>query len=333
MELDYGRKIAALIEKKCPDVVISANTPTEPQLRIARLCARSKISFVPWIQDFYSIAVTKLAKKKLPGIGNLIGWWYRHLECDTLRQASAVVAITEDFVPMLRRFGVPQEKIVVIPNWAPRDELSLKPRGNAWSAAHSLNDKFVFLYSGTLAMKHNPDILKQLAIAYRNNLRVRVIVISEGPGANYLREQKVLDGLANLEVLPFQRFEEMPEVLGSAEVLLTILESDAGVFSVPSKVLSYHCAGRAMLGAIPLQNLAAKIILDNRTGLCTAPDDIKGFLVAADKLYTDLDLRSQCGERARRYAETHFDIQMIGNRFEEIFKNSRSHAHYNHKFK
>jgi hypothetical protein len=66
MELDYGRNIAELIKDKKPDVVISANTPTEPQLNIADTCSRLGISFIPWIQDFYSIAVAKLAKKKYP---------------------------------------------------------------------------------------------------------------------------------------------------------------------------------------------------------------------------------------------------------------------------
>lgn len=324
MELDYGRKLAALIKEKCPDMVISANTPTEPQLRIARVCSQSGIPFIPWVQDIYSVAVAKLAKKRLPIIGNAIGWWYRHLEKSILRNSSAVVVITDDFVPMLRQFGVPKEKITVIPNWAPLDELPRRPRRNLWSAAHGLDDKFVFLYSGTLAMKHNPDILRQLAVQFRNNSEVRIIVISEGPGADHLRERKVSENLVNLDVLPFQNFKEMPDVLGSADVLVAILESDAGVFSVPSKVLSYHCAGRAMLGGMPLQNLAARIILANQTGLCTAPDDSKGFLSAAERLYAEADLGNQCGIRARRYAEAHFDVHTIGSRFEEIIKSIKN---------
>jgi glycosyltransferase involved in cell wall biosynthesis len=86
---------------------------------------------------------------------------------------------------------------------------------------------------------------------------------------------------------------------------------------VPSKVLSYHCAGRSLLGGMPVQNLAARIILDNRTGLCTAPDDFDGFVKAAERLYADRELRSQCGERARLYAENNFDIKKIADRFEE----------------
>jgi putative colanic acid biosynthesis glycosyltransferase WcaI len=320
MELDYGCQLSALIGRKRPDVVISANTPTEPQWEVARMCSSCGILFVPWIQDFYSVAVAKLAKKKLPVLGNLIGWWYGHLERQTLRRASAVVAITDDFVPMLGQFNVPANRTSVVPNWAPLDELPQRSRRNAWSASHGLDDKFVFLYSGTLAMKHNPDILRQLAVGFGNEARVRIVVISEGPGADYLRTEKTVQRLTNLEILPYQKFEEMSEVLGSADVLVAILEAEAGVFSVPSKVLSYHCAGRAILGGMPLQNLAAKIILQNQAGLCTAPNDVTGFLAAAEALYADGQLRDQCGKRARRYAEANFDIQAIGDRFEEIIK-------------
>jgi hypothetical protein len=52
------------------------------------------------------------------------------------------------------------------------DEPPQKPRRNSWSARHGLDDKFVFLYSGTLAMKHNPDILWQLALRYRKIILV-----------------------------------------------------------------------------------------------------------------------------------------------------------------
>jgi glycosyltransferase involved in cell wall biosynthesis len=319
MEHEYGRKLAALIAEKCPRVVISGQTPTEPQLTIARTCSQAAIRFIPWIQDFYSIAVSNLAARKLPIIGHIAGAWYRNLETSTLRYATSVVAITEDFVPLLRRFGVAQDKITVIPNWAPLDELPLRPRRNAWAAMHGLNDKTVFLYSGTLAMKHNPEILRQLALKFLNkHQEVRIVVVSEGPGGHWLDKRKQKEALSNLVLMPFQPFTAMPEVLGAADVLVAILEPDAGVFSVPSKVLSYHCAGRPILGVLPPENLAARTISENQTGLCIAPGDSRGFVTAVEKLYADSRFRSECGQRARRYAENNFVIEKIADRFEQL---------------
>jgi len=93
---------------------------------------------------------------------------------------------------------------------------------------------------------------------------VRVVVISEGPGVEWLRERKVAEGLNNLILLPFQNFKEMPDVLAASDVLMAVLEPEAGIFSVPSKVLTYHCAGKPVLGGIPAENLAARIISQNR---------------------------------------------------------------------
>ena len=318
MELNYGHELAALIHVKKPDLVISANTPSEPQLELAKTCSKLEILFVPWVQDFYSVAVGELLKKKLPVIGNLIGWWYRHLDREAFQGAEAVISITEDFVPLLQKFGVPEDRITVIPNWAPLEELPICPRQNVWSAQHGLDDKFVFLYSGTLAMKHNPDLLRQLALKFRDNAAIRVVVISEGPGAKYLAEHKRKESLENLLLLPFQDFQEMPKVLAAADVLVAVLEADAGIFSVPSKVLTYHCAGKPLLAAMPSDNLAARIIQHEESGICVAPDNLAGFLDGATRLHGDSALRNRCGNKARTYAEKHFDIQKIANRFEKI---------------
>jgi glycosyltransferase involved in cell wall biosynthesis len=324
MEIEYGKEVAALIRKLAPQIVISANTPTEPQWEIARVCSELRAQFIPWIQDFYSIAVTTLARKKLPVIGSLVGWWYRLLEKQTLRRASKILVITSDFVPILQQFGIGPNDVIVIPNWAPLNELPQQGRQNSWSQAQKLDGKFVFLYSGTLAMKHNPDLLKQLAASFRADSQVIIMVISEGPGADYLAKCKKDESLANLEILPFQPFKDVPNMNASADVLVAILETDAGIFSVPSKVLTYLCAGRPILAAIPSQNLASRIISESGAGLAVEPADLNGFLAAARELRQNRARREECSIAARAYAEDNFNVETIARRFEACFQTADS---------
>jgi glycosyltransferase involved in cell wall biosynthesis len=126
-----------------------------------------------------------------------------------------------------------------------------------------------------------------------------------------------------LRCFPPQPFEQLAEVLGSADVLVAVLEADAGAFSVPSKILSYMCAGRAILGAIPRQNLAAQLITDHHAGIVVDPNDVAGFCRAAEKMLESPQERATYGEAARRYAENNFDLDRIADRFEQLF---RSHA-------
>ena len=319
-EMAYGCELAKLLEQTSPDLIISGQTPTEPQWTMIRMAQRLGVPVAAWVQDFYSVAVEKLAKRKLPLIGALAGWWYRRLDAKCLRASAAIVAITEDFVPILARFGVAPERVTVIPNWAPLDELPVRPRRNPWSARHRLDDQRVFLYAGTLAMKHDPDLLRRLAVRFRDDPEVRVVVVSEGPGMDYLRRRKAAERLGNLLLLPFQAFPDLPDVLAAADVLVAVLEADAGVFSVPSKVLTYHCAGRPILAAIPSANLAARIIAKESSGLWVEPGDVTGFLEAAAALRQDQSLCAQYGSAARAYAEHNFDISRIADRFEEVFR-------------
>jgi colanic acid biosynthesis glycosyl transferase WcaI len=137
-------------------------------------------------------------------------------------------------------------------------------------------------------------------------------------GADFLKAEKRSKSLDNLLLLPFQPFSRLPDMLASADAVIAILEPEAGVFSVPSKVLTYHCAGRPTLGAMPSENLAARLIERERTGLVADPRDTPAFLSAAQQLLDDRAGREQMGVRARAYAERAFDIVAIGGRFEAL---------------
>ena len=127
-------------------------------------------------------------------------------------------------------------------------------------------------------------------------------------------------GLENLIVLGYQPFRQMPDVMASGDVLVTTLEPDAGIFSVPSKSLSYLCAARPQLLAVPLDNLAAKIVIKNNAGLAVPSGDVNAFIRSVEMLVKDAALRETCSRNARMYAEHTFNIQTIVDQFESILK-------------
>lgn len=322
-EIKYSQLLIAQIKAFQPEVVIFANTPSEAMSLVYWHLRHSDIRFIFWVQDMYGIAINKILSKRLSLIGRAIGQLYIALDRFLLRRSEQIVLITEDFCPLLDRWGIAPAKTHVIPNWATLADLPVRPKGNAWSQTHDLTDKFCFLYSGTLGMKHNPNLLLELAVSFQADAAVQVIVISEGLGADWLAKQQELLGLNNLTLLPYQPFSQLANVLGTADVLLAILEPDAGIFSVPSKVLSYLCAARPLLLAVPQENLAAKIVTQNEAGLVVDPEDTAAFLQAADLLQNDASLRERLGRNGRAYAEAHFNIEKITNKFEAILEQAK----------
>jgi colanic acid biosynthesis glycosyl transferase WcaI len=317
---NYARAVVQALRDFGPDVVLSANTPLISQWIILSECARSNARFVFWQQDILSVGIKNIVKRRFPLIGDRMGDGFIALERLLLRRSDAIVTISEDFLPLLSEWALPPEKIHVIENWAPLGELPKLPRDNAWAREHGLSDMQVVLYSGTLGLKHNPQLLLELSTNLRLRDDVRVVVVSEGVGAEWLRDQARTVKAENLVLLGVQPYDRLPEVLATGDILVAVLEPDAGVFSVPSKVLSYLCAGRPLLASVPTANLAARIIGRSRSGIVVEPHDIEGFVAAAARLLDRPPLRAGFGLRARQYAEATFDIRRIGDRFERLFE-------------
>jgi glycosyltransferase involved in cell wall biosynthesis len=320
LEAEYARSLVAECVPFEPDVVLSANTPSIAQHRLARWCSRHGVRLVSWVQDIYGLAAYRLLSRKLPCIGHVVGRYFIALDKASARRSHAIVVITADFRDVLTKWGIDASRIHVIHNWAPLEEMPLRPRENYWSRAQALTSGMRFIYSGTLAMKHNPALLLELARLLNRDSLGELVVVSEGAGVEWLAQQAAVSSLKSLRLLGFQPFDALPDVLGSADVLVAILEPDAGVFSVPSKVLSYFCAGRPVLLAVPHENLAAKTVVESGAGLVVEPSDIEGFLAAAQRLIDSPQQRTEFGQAARRYAETHFDIRHIGDQFEAIIR-------------
>jgi glycosyltransferase involved in cell wall biosynthesis len=318
-EIAYGHVLTQRLQQFRPDLVVGCNNPLDAQRVIQDWCRASGVPFVFWLQDLYSIAITEVLGRKFSFAGTLIGRYYQQLERRMLRNSAAIVAISDGFLDQLREWNVDTGTTDVIPNWAPLDALQVRPKVNPWSTRLGLSDKELVVYTGTLGFKHNPQALVRLAEELVDRKNARVLVVSEGPGADYLKAQIRERRLDNLVVLPFQPIADYSDVLGAADILVSIIEPDAARFSVPSKVLSYLCSGRALVLSVPASNLAAKIVTGCKAGIALDPQDQDGFVRAVKTMLDGPQERIAAGRAARHYAERTFDIARIADRFEAIF--------------
>ncbi|MBX9689143.1 MAG: glycosyltransferase family 4 protein [Candidatus Obscuribacterales bacterium] len=317
-ELEYGRLLCERIKGFSPDLIISSNTPLDAQNTLWNFCKKNKIPTIFWLQDIYSVAIKNILREKFGLLGALIGKHYEDLEKKLLSSSDAIVSISPDFINLLNEWKAPSQNIHVIPNWAPLAELPIFPKENSWSKENNLESDFVFLYSGTLGLKHDPELLLKLAEEFKSEKRVKVLVISEGLGADWLNNKKAEIKLDNLIIMNYQDFSVMPKVLASADVLIAVLEQSAGVYSVPSKVLTYLCAGKAILLSVPADNLAARVV--SEAGAGRLADNKSEFLRSARELFSDELLRTEMGQKALNYAQRTFDIDTIGEKFNSVIR-------------
>jgi colanic acid biosynthesis glycosyl transferase WcaI len=322
LELRFGFELNALTRHVRPDVVLVANTPIPMMFVFVTLFAMRRQRWVMWQQDIQSVAAHSFAADKLPRGFRLIGHLMGVIERWSSRRANAIVVIADSFLEVHRGWGT-VGKTTVIPNWAPLGEIVPVERKNNWAVEHSLDDTKTLLYAGTLGLKHDPGLLVALGREVMDaGQDVRLVVVTEGPAVSLLRDEAQRLQVP-LTLLPFQPYDRLSEVLGTGDILIVLLDREAGTFSVPSKTLSYLCAGRPVLGLMPTENLAASLI--DRVGGCVRPPEESALASAADwvvSMLADRPKRDACGRAARDLAEKEFALQECVNRFEALLSRS-----------
>jgi glycosyltransferase involved in cell wall biosynthesis len=317
-EVRFGFELLAQVRRERPDVALISNVPI-PMIGVVMLgLVVLRTPWVLWQQDVQAVAMRSFAGKQLSRAFVLVARASAVIERWSAVRARAVVVIADSFVEVHREWGT-AEKVTVIPNWAPLDEITPVERDNSWAREHGLIDVPTLIYSGTLGLKHNPVLLVQLARKVIDaGHPLQLVVVSEGPAEAVLRAEAARLGVPLL-LLPFQPYDRLPEVLGSADVLVVLLEQDAGAFSVPSKTLSYLCAGRPILGLMPEENLAATLVAD--VDGCVLPpcgESLPSAAAWVSGVLADRERRALLGKAARALAEEQFALSGCADSFEEI---------------
>lgn len=318
-DIAYGKAVAERVVAFKPDVVISANMPLDGQEILQRATREQNAKFIFSLQDVYSFAIRFVLKRKFRPLAILAGAYYERMEKRLLKKSDGVVCISPEFARIAIDWGVKPSCVSVIENWAPLGEIQPTPKDNAWSREHGLNEKFCFMYSGTLGMKHRPELLLALARYLETRNDAHLVVIAAGAGADWLRENSQEVRTDVFSLLPFQPYSRLSETLGASDVLIALLDSDAGAFAVPSKILSYLCAGRTLMLAAPRENHAAAVVDRADAGMVISPDSASDFVSGAKILMENVELRCRYAANARVYAESSFDIAIIADRFLEVF--------------
>jgi colanic acid biosynthesis glycosyl transferase WcaI len=318
LEVKVGELMAAQVTAFAPDVVAGCNMPLDAQKRIRQTCVSRNAAFVIWLQDIISKATYHFLDEKLGLLGRIIGHHYTRLEVSLMRSSDAIIAISDKFLRPLEEWGIDAHKVRVVPNWAPLSEISPAAKDNDWARRHGLHDEPVALYTGTLGLKHDPELLLRLAQANATS-GLTVVIVSEGAGPDWLAQRKAELGVDNLTILPFQPMEQYSDVLGAGDILLAMIGREAAGFSVPSKILSYLAAGKPVVASITADNDAAGTIRIADAGIVVEPGDVAAFCDGVGRLTADAAECRRLGHNARRFAESEFDVETKAAQFEQIF--------------
>lgn len=317
-EVAYSKPLIEAVKETDPDVVVCSDTPLFPLNALRSYCLSTHIPFVLWMMDVQSSSIRNWACRHLPLLGSLVGSAVTKFEEYIARKSDYIILASEDFRKTVDHWKISPDRFRVLPLWAPLDEISIRPKENEWAHLHGLLYTTNVIYAGTLGLSHSAHYFIEMAKVFAHRSDVKIVVITEGPNASYLMNKKKIERLENLLVLPYQDYHTLPDVFGTADILVAVLNDEAADHSAPGKVLSHLCAGKPQLAVMPQRNLMSRIVLESGGGIVADPLNVDAVLSAAERLIDDPETRRKMGRSARRYAERKFDISRIGREFESI---------------
>ncbi len=303
---DFSFALAALLAGLAagPCDIIYCSCPP-PVLALAAF-AISRIRNVP-----YTIKLTDLASDAALATGILREGWLvrraRAIEQFAYRHAQMVVCLCDAFRTRLMRNGVPADHLLRIPDWG--DTESIRPiASDGWfRTVHGIAEgHFVLLHTGNMGKKQDLLNLVRAAELTREQKDVHWVVVGEGEERALIEEAARAPDLPNLLVLPLQPADRLCQLYAAADVLILNQKSAVKDAVIPSKLLTYMAAGKAVLCAANAESEASRLIREAQCGAIVEPENPRALAEQAQALRANPALRQAMGANGRAYAENNF---------------------------
>lgn len=282
-------------------------------------------SFLGWL---YSCPVVLNLQDILPDAAVHVGLlknklairFFEDLEKYAYRTAHTISVITDGFTENLVNKNVPISKIRCIPNWV--DTKFIRPLSkaeNPFRRIHNLENKFVVMYSGNIALTQGLQTVIHTAARLRHIPEIVFVIVGEAKALDTLWQLCMQHGLENVLLLPFQPREQLPEMLAAADVGLVMQKQNVVAFNMPSKIQVLLASGRPIIASVPETGTAARAIRQSGGGVVVKPEDP---VVLADAI---LDLHSNpakaeiLAQQGRRYAVSQYSFEQALIRYEDLF--------------
>jgi colanic acid biosynthesis glycosyl transferase WcaI len=230
-----------------------------------------------------------------------------------------VVSISEWFSRIISERGVPEEKLVVIPNFVDTELYRPLPRHNEFSRRHGLDDPFVVLYAGNVGLSQDWESLLYAA-ASQSQLPIRYVIVGNGARYEWLNAEVERRGLTNVQLIGYQPRELMPEINASADLHTIPMKTNTTRDTFPSKIYSILASARPAVVSADADSELEWVIRQAGCGRVVPPDDPEAYADAVLAAYRERDQLPAEGERGRRFVEEEYSKEAVGRKYDRLIR-------------
>jgi glycosyltransferase involved in cell wall biosynthesis len=224
----------------------------------------------------------------------------RWTERSVWQGADMTLPVTNVLADFLRREGVPEERIMVVPNGINRDRFPADQDGARLRQELGLGGKIVLGFVGFIRDWHGLPHVVDAMSAMENRDQLHFLVVGDGPGRAQLEEHARRVGMAHQ--VSCLGLVDRDRVAAHVSAFDIALQPKVVAYASPLKLFEYMGLGRAIIA--PDQPNIREILTDGEDALLFAPDDTADFRAKIMRLCADATLRRGLGQGAMRTIES-----------------------------
>jgi colanic acid biosynthesis glycosyl transferase WcaI len=311
-----------LLRERDVDVIFAVLQPLSLGLVLPVIAKIKGAKLVFNLQDLHPDTQVRLGMIRNPLLIGLL----RRVEKFAYKSCARITVICDAFKDHCIQNGIQPKKISVIENWVDTERLKPMSRDNEFRRSLGYNsDDFVVLWAGTLGYVSGAEVVLEASKILKDHPRVRFLIVGEGPIRSQLIATASSAELLNVKFVPFQSEERLPLVQATANVSLVTIDPRFAASSVPSKVLAYMAAGRAIVAAVPSDCTTARLLERASCARVVNPAspselaDVIASLAVDATVVRDLEICARAF--AERSISTEFAVAAYDSMFTELLTN------------
>ena len=319
--------------------IICETDPFLLPLVVGPLARRTKSRVIYYLQDIYpDVAVA---------VGVATNNFFIRMLRSRLKQeymrADAIVVLDEDMRDRLVGWGVPADRLKIVPNWMDCSVVKPIKSNNPFRLEHGVEDRFVVMHSGNMGMTQRLDVLvdamrivadglsdstggesegdQRLRRFNGDGTECRATLMIVGNGAKRAALEEQARGVANIRFLDYQPRELLSASLSAADLHVVSMDQSITGCLAPSKLYGILASGTPVLAIVPKGNAVWRLVEQEKIGWNVEPGDTAGIAQAIREAESlDRSQLQAMGNRGRVLAETLFDKRICCEAFEQVVK-------------
>ena len=279
-----------------------------------------RIIRIPLIYDAHNIESDRLQSFKNANRMEVV--FMKRMELLSCHVSDSIFSVSQEDKKRLMSWGIPGNKITVVPNSVELEQFSPEIDGNRIREKYQIQNSFVMIFHGYLSYPPNREAVSILLDMFPNLQKqhdsICLLLVGQNPPQLPLPDHVIVTGFV----------KNVKEYIAAADLAVVPLLSGGGT---KIKMLEYMACGKAIVSTV---KAAEGLDLENEEDvlMCKYPDS--EFVNLVGRAIRDSNLRQRIGASARKKAEEIYGWEKNAKRavcvYHNLLSTNTNHAEATH---